>query len=151
MTAVTRSELSRDLRTAVGELPVAQREAVRVFYLDGLSHSEAADALGMGLSALKARLHDARRTLTHRYRLDDAAAQSYPDEPAYARVLRAGHAVLLWSHAAPIRSVSIELRSAVWVGEPAETGKQFRLPVTVQLQMLMAGEAATFVQGRWSG
>jgi hypothetical protein len=37
--AVTHSELSRDLRTAVGQLPAAQRDAVRVFYLDGLNHA----------------------------------------------------------------------------------------------------------------
>jgi predicted DNA-binding protein (UPF0251 family) len=151
VTVVTRSELSQELRTAVGELPPAQREAVRVFYLDGLSHSEAADALGIGLSALKVRLHDARRTLRHRYRLDDTAAPAISRRnPRTLAFHEAGHAVLLWSHDAPIQSVSIEPRSAVWVGEPAETGTQFRLPVTMQLQMLMAGEAATYVQGRWS-
>jgi RNA polymerase sigma-70 factor (ECF subfamily) len=148
--AVTQSELSRDLRTAVGGLPAAQREAVRVFYLDRLSQSEAAATLGISLSALKVRLHDARRTLKYRYRLDDAARALSRRNPRTLAFHEAGHAVLLWSHAAPIQSVSIEPRSAVWVGEPGETGTQFRLPVTIQLQMLMAGEAATFVQGRWS-
>jgi RNA polymerase sigma factor (sigma-70 family) len=151
VTAVTRSELSRDLRTAVGELPAAQREAVRVFYLDGLSHAEAADALGIGLSALKVRLHDARRTLRHRCRLDDAAAPAIARRnPRTLAFHEAGHAVLLWSHDAPIQSVSIEPISAVRVGEPAESREPFQLPVTIRLQMHMAGEAATFVQGRWS-
>jgi RNA polymerase sigma-70 factor, ECF subfamily len=151
VTAVTRSELSRDLRTAVGELPAAQREAVRVFYLDGLSHAEAADALGIGLSALKVRLHDARRTLKHRYRLDDAAAPAIAQRnPRTLAFHEAGHAVLLWSHDAPVQRVSIEPISAVRVGEPAESREPFQLPVTIRLQMHMAGEAATFVQGRWS-
>jgi Sigma-70, region 4 len=149
VTAVTRSELSGDLRTAVGELPAAQREAVQVFYVDGHSYSEAADTLGISLGALKVRLHDPRRTLKHRYRLDDAAAPAISRRnPRTLAFHEAGHAVLLWSHEAPIQSVSIEPISAVRVG--VESRKQVQLPVTIRLQMHTAGEAATFVQGRWS-
>jgi Sigma-70, region 4 len=70
---VARSELTRDLNQAVDDLPSGQREAARVFYLDGLGYADAAAALGIGLSALKVRLHAARGTLKHHYRLEEAA------------------------------------------------------------------------------
>jgi RNA polymerase sigma-70 factor (ECF subfamily) len=57
------AELTRRVRRAVGRLPRGQRAAVLLFYLRGLSQAETAAVLGLEAGAVKARLHDARRTL----------------------------------------------------------------------------------------
>lgn len=60
---VVRDEVVASVVGAVGRLPSGQRDAVRLFYLDDLSHSEVAAALGIEVNAVKARLHRARRSL----------------------------------------------------------------------------------------
>jgi bifunctional DNase/RNase len=51
------------VRRAVGRLPAGQRAAVVLFYLAGLAHREVAAALGIGIGAVKTRLHKARAAL----------------------------------------------------------------------------------------
>lgn len=46
----------RAVRAALAELPAEQIDAVRLTFFDGLSHSEAAEALGLPLGTLKSRL-----------------------------------------------------------------------------------------------
>jgi len=51
------------VRRAIGTLPPGQRDAVLLFYLQGLSYREAAVELGISVGAVKARLHQARQAL----------------------------------------------------------------------------------------
>jgi RNA polymerase sigma factor (sigma-70 family) len=61
--AVIADELRSRVRRAVDELPTGQREAVRLYYLSGLTQREAAGELGVSVNAVKARLHEARQHL----------------------------------------------------------------------------------------
>jgi RNA polymerase sigma factor (sigma-70 family) len=54
------------VRRAIGALANGQQEAVRLFYLQGLSHREVADELGISVGAVKARLHQGRAALAPR-------------------------------------------------------------------------------------
>jgi RNA polymerase sigma factor (sigma-70 family) len=56
-------QVARAVRSAIGELPRGQREAVALFYLSGLTYRETALALGIEVGAVKARLHKARAHL----------------------------------------------------------------------------------------
>jgi RNA polymerase sigma factor (sigma-70 family) len=63
------------VRDAIAALADGQRGAVRLFYLQGLSHREVADELGISVGAVKARLHQARAALAPRL------TQFTPDKP----------------------------------------------------------------------
>jgi RNA polymerase sigma factor (sigma-70 family) len=54
------------VRGAIGALADGQHHAVRLFYLQGLSHREVAEELGISVGAVKARLHQARAALAPR-------------------------------------------------------------------------------------
>jgi hypothetical protein len=54
------------VRGAIASLADGQHEAVRLFYLQGLSHREVAAELGISIGAVKARLHQARAALAPR-------------------------------------------------------------------------------------
>jgi RNA polymerase sigma factor (sigma-70 family) len=51
------------VRDAIAALANGQQDAVRLFYLQGLSHREVAEELGISVGAVKARLHQARAAL----------------------------------------------------------------------------------------
>jgi hypothetical protein len=51
------------VRDAIATLADGQQHAVRLFYLQGLSHREVAAELGISVGAVKARLHQARAAL----------------------------------------------------------------------------------------
>lgn len=53
-------DLSRDLEGALGALPVVEREATLLFYIEGLTLVEIAAALGAPLGTVKSRLFRAR-------------------------------------------------------------------------------------------
>jgi RNA polymerase sigma-70 factor (ECF subfamily) len=61
--AVEAAEEARRVRRAVGRLPAGQRAAVVLFYLVGMAHREVAAALGIGVGAVKTRLHKGRAAL----------------------------------------------------------------------------------------
>jgi RNA polymerase sigma factor (sigma-70 family) len=61
--AAEQAEAARHLRRAVGRLPAGQRAAVVLFYLVGMAHREVAAALGIGVGAVKTRLHKGRAAL----------------------------------------------------------------------------------------
>ncbi len=65
-TAAELRELAARVRGAVAALPPGQREAVAGFYLQGLGHRELAAELGIGVGAVKTRLHKARVALRRR-------------------------------------------------------------------------------------
>lgn len=60
------AELAARVRGAVASLPTGQRDAVLLFYLQGLSHREVAEELGISVGAVKARLHQGRAALAPR-------------------------------------------------------------------------------------
>ena len=61
--AAEAADLAARVRRAVAALPNGQRQAVLLFYLQGLSHREVADDLFISVGAVKARLHQARAAL----------------------------------------------------------------------------------------
>lgn len=58
------AELALEVRAAVAQLADGQRQAVLLFYLQGLTHREVAAELAISVGAVKARLHQARAALT---------------------------------------------------------------------------------------
>jgi RNA polymerase sigma factor (sigma-70 family) len=59
-------DLTARVRDAIGLLAGGQAAAVRLFYLQGLSHREVAAELGISAAAVKSRLHQARTALAPR-------------------------------------------------------------------------------------
>ena len=72
------AEAAWRVRRAVGRLPAGQRAAVVLFYLVGMAHREVAAALGIGVGAVKTRLHKGRAALREElaawWKEDDMAA-----------------------------------------------------------------------------
>jgi RNA polymerase sigma-70 factor (ECF subfamily) len=62
---------ARHLRDGLSSLPPSQRAAVALFYRDGLTVSEIAEALGIPVGTVKTRLFHARRTLRHYFGGDE--------------------------------------------------------------------------------
>jgi RNA polymerase sigma factor (sigma-70 family) len=60
------ADLADRVRAAIAALADGQREAVFLFYLQGLSHREVAAELGVSVGAVKSRLHQARAALAPR-------------------------------------------------------------------------------------
>jgi RNA polymerase sigma factor (sigma-70 family) len=58
--------LAERVREAIAALAPGQRDAVLLFYLQGLSHREVAAELAISVGAVKARLHQARTALAPR-------------------------------------------------------------------------------------
>jgi RNA polymerase sigma factor (sigma-70 family) len=65
------AELARWVAQAVASLPAGQRNAISLFYLEGLTHAETATALGVGVGAVKTRLHKARGALRSRLEAEE--------------------------------------------------------------------------------
>lgn len=84
------AELASAVRAAVAALADGQREAVMLFYLQGLTHREVAAELAISPGAVKARLHQARRALLPALTplISDPKEQSMtqPDGPAWIEV-----------------------------------------------------------------
>jgi uncharacterized protein len=57
------AEIAARVRGAIAALADGQRDAVLLFYLQGLSHREVAGELGISVGAVKSRLHQARAAL----------------------------------------------------------------------------------------
>ena len=60
------ADIAARVRVAIASLADGQRDAVFLFYLQGLSHREVAAELGISVGAVKSRLHQARMTLAPR-------------------------------------------------------------------------------------
>ncbi len=124
------SELAASVRAAVAQLADGQREAVLLFYLQGLSHREVAAELGISVGAVKARLHQARSALTPALTplvttLKEPAMTTAAHDPAWVDVFAAEirrsdapdparrvHVMILAEHNGP-------RQLAMWIG-PAE-------------------------------
>jgi RNA polymerase sigma factor (sigma-70 family) len=64
--AAEAADTAARVRGAIAALAGGQQDAVRLFYLQGLSHREVAAELGISIGAVKARLHQARAALAPR-------------------------------------------------------------------------------------
>lgn len=64
--AAEMADTAARVRRAIAALADGQQDAVRLFYLQGLSHREVAEELGISVGAVKARLHQARAALAPR-------------------------------------------------------------------------------------
>jgi RNA polymerase sigma-70 factor (ECF subfamily) len=53
---ITQSELAADVAAAMAELPQAQAEVIQMAFIDGKSHSEIAEELGVPLGTVKSRI-----------------------------------------------------------------------------------------------
>ena len=102
-------EISALVRAAIATLPKGQREAVTLYYLAGLTQSEAAAHLGIPPGAVKTRLHKARATL--RTRLQPLRRERAMVQMEVTDVRRAGE-----KHILMLAGDGRELK--IWVGMP---------------------------------
>lgn len=63
---LTEAEINAELDRAIAALPEKLRAIFILYEIEGLSHSESAEVLGISVSAAKVRLHRARLTLRER-------------------------------------------------------------------------------------
>jgi RNA polymerase sigma factor (sigma-70 family) len=111
---------ARRVRSAIRALPAAQREAVLLFYVEGLTQAEVAAQLGIEVGAVKTRLHRARAALRRRLTTpEEADAMTTPAAriemtvSTVRRVRREGEEYFIVALGAGERTLP------VWVG-PAE-------------------------------
>ncbi len=60
-------DCSRRVRSALGQLNYAERSALVLFEVEGMSAAELADSFGVPIGTIYRRLHDARRKFAARY------------------------------------------------------------------------------------
>jgi RNA polymerase sigma-70 factor (ECF subfamily) len=122
---IAADELAVRVRAAIAALPAGQRQAVALYYLGGLTAAEAAEEIGTRPSAIKTRLHKARRSLraslrdTYREYIDmtDESAQLIPMQIAELRRTQTGESGLE-RHIVFLRDDQGR-RLPIWIG-PAE-------------------------------
>ena len=116
------AEAARRVHRAVGRLPAGQRAAVVLFYLMGMAHREVAAALGIGVGAVKTRLHKGRAALREElagwWKEDDMAATT--TGPVTMRVIEVrrqpGEAERPEKTAILLTEEAGERRLSIWVG-----------------------------------
>lgn len=138
-------ELSAHVRRAVAILPDGQRAAVLLFYLSGLTYTETAAALEIGVNTLKTRLHKARRSL--RRQLGEIWKEEKMAVSAKAAVVEVRVADVLRKpvrddatrqHILLLEEVAGDRRLAIWVGEFEGTA------IALQLAKVSAPRPLTF-------
>ena len=158
------AEAARRVRRAVGRLPAGQRAAVVLFYLVGMAHREVAAALGIGVGAVKTRLHKGRAALREElaawWREDDMATATGPVPMRVAEVRRQPKeegrpekTAILLSEAAG------ERRLCIWVGAfeglqiaVALEGTELPRPMAYQfMTSLLAATGGRLAEGRVTG
>jgi uncharacterized protein len=126
------AEAARRVRGAVGRLPAGQRAAVVLFYLVGMAHREVAAALGIGVGAVKTRLHKGRAALRNElaawWKEDDLATTTGPVTMRVTEVRRqAGEGERPDKMAILLREEAGERRLCIWVGAFEATQIAFAL------------------------
>lgn len=147
--SVQEQELLAEVVSATRTLPAAQRQAALLVYIDGLSLSEAATALGVSPGALKVRLHRARQALRAKFSPVPAGAMerqrrrrsNVVELEVLDVVLRrwvneegreAAHAVMVLKERGGSRLLPI------WVGEPEATS------IALELQAVQTARPLTY-------
>jgi bifunctional DNase/RNase len=110
------------VRRAVGRLPAGQRAAVVLFYLVGMAHREVAAALGIGVGAVKTRLHKGRAALRAELAAEEGADEmsTTTTGPVTMRVTevrrQAGEGEQLEKTVILLTEEAGERRLGIWVG-----------------------------------
>jgi RNA polymerase sigma factor (sigma-70 family) len=122
--AAEAAEAARRVRRAVGRLPAGQRAAVALFYLAGLAHREVAAALGIGIGAVKTRLHKGRAALRDELAAwwkEDGMAAGTATGPVTMRVTEVRRQPASGDHpektAILLDEEAGERRLCIWVGQ----------------------------------
>ncbi|HEY5989661.1 MAG TPA: bifunctional nuclease domain-containing protein [Streptosporangiaceae bacterium] len=120
------AEIAARVRGAIAALPDGQRNAVLLFYLQGLSHREVAAELAISIGAVKSRLHQARVSLAPRLAtiIDTPAGGAMTTtsdlewiDASVAEVRRGeGEDVLRRKHIMVLRESGGERRLPIWIG-----------------------------------
>lgn len=124
------SDLAARTRAAIADLADGQREAVLLFYLQGLSHREVAAELRISVGAVKSRLHQARAALAPRLAplidiQEDTVMSATTSAPEWVHVsvaaVRAeeGDDVMARKHIMVLEAAGRPGRLPIWIG-PAE-------------------------------
>jgi RNA polymerase sigma factor (sigma-70 family) len=133
------ADLAARVRSAIAGLADGQRDAVLLFYLQGLSHREVAAELGISVGAVKSRLHQARAALAPRLApLIDiqegsvmsatTSAPEWIDVSVTAVRAAEGDDVMARKHVMVLEAAGRQGRLPIWVG-PAEA---FALAFTLE-------------------
>jgi RNA polymerase sigma factor (sigma-70 family) len=127
--AAEAADLATRVRASVAGLPDGQRDAVWLFYLQGLSHREVAAELDISVGAVKARLHQARaalaRNLVELIDMDEGVVVGSPDATQWTEVavseIRRGQGDDTWQrkHVMILRERHGDRSLPIWIG-PAE-------------------------------
>jgi len=126
------ADLAARVRAAVAGLADGQRDAVLLFYLQGLSHREVAAELGISVGAVKSRLHQARAALAPRLAplidfQEERAMSVTTNAPEWVDVSVAAVGaeesgdVMTRKHIMVLEAAGGRGRLPIWVG-PAEAG-----------------------------
>jgi RNA polymerase sigma factor (sigma-70 family) len=111
------------VRRAVADLAPGQRDAVLLFYLQGLAHREVAAELGISIGAVKARLHQARaalgRQLAAEMPMDKGKSMTEWVPVSVAEVRATEEEWERRPHVMILREHDGERQLAIWIG-PAE-------------------------------
>ncbi len=135
--AAEAADAARRVRRAVGRLPAGQRAAVALFYLAGLAHREVAATLGIGIGAVKTRLHKGRAALRDELAAwwkEDGMAAGTTTGPVAMRVTEVRRQPASGDHpektAILLDEEAGERRLCIWVGEFEATQIAFALEGT---------------------
>jgi RNA polymerase sigma factor (sigma-70 family) len=118
------ADLAKRVSQAVSELPPGQRAAVLLFHLSGLSYLETAAQLRIEVSAVKTRLHKARRTLQKQLWLvwkEESMEVKTPDRLVEMRIIDVRRTTVEGDqpskHVAVLEEVDGTRLLAIWVGK----------------------------------
>jgi RNA polymerase sigma factor (sigma-70 family) len=166
--AAERADLGQRVRLAIAELAPGQRDAVLLFYLQGLTYREVATELDISVNAVKARLHQARSALEPRLVETTAAEQrnrrrppmvsdTYTDaQVGEVRRSPASDDSLTWRHVIVLEELNGDRRLPIWVGPMQATALALSLehvemprPMTYHFAAaLLAGSGASVSEVR---
>lgn len=141
------ADIATRVRRAVADLPAGQRSAVVGFYLSGLTYQETAASLGIGVQALKTRLHKGRAGLRARLQslwedemarsVDMTEAASDLVEMRVADVRRGADDAQPAAHVVLLEEVNGDRLLPIWIG-PQEGMSMARLLENTELPRPMA-------------
>jgi RNA polymerase sigma factor (sigma-70 family) len=157
--AAESAEIAARVHRAVAALPDGQRQAVLLFYLQGLSHREVAEDLCISVGAVKARLHQARAALAPRLAqliVPEAMTVTMTDAAewidATVSEIRRSQEEDPWQrkHVMILRERGGERRLPIWIGPAAATELALALETVETPRPFTYKLAASLVQAAGS-